>query len=243
MYAWTIQTGIDVYFFLIERPHLLNLPKNFWSSVALEWLVAQSLIAYSYFRFVSYKSYYKQVIAMLWIISALALYLALLQLELFACFMFVAEFTVVIFFYTLFLHLKVSIDDDKGRHWHSNTPLVSAIVLGFLAAVWNGSTRFINAEVSLAFSELYKRISYASPNDLPFFASTILRTNLSIHLIVGLILLFLTLFLFFTVNVYYFLNISKRDAHRQSVAKLATERGYYDQTAEEVQKIIKNVRR
>lgn len=154
--------------------------------------------------------------------------------------MFVAEFTIVIFFYALFLHLRVSTAQSDTANeavgYRTHAPAAWGLVL--LAAL--GGSRLSDGEVGLMFAELYNRASYVAFSDLTFFAATVMRTNPMVHYMVGLLLLFLTLFLFFTVNVYYLLNITRRDASKLSASKLATGRGYYEQTAEEVQKVISN---
>ena len=157
------------------------------------------------------------------------------------CFMFVAEFTIVIFFYTLFLHLRVSVSiTDTNNSTIETTKLLIWIILAI--TIGYGSSNIVTANVSALFADLYIRVNYVAFNDLAFFASTIMRTNFIVHFIVGLILLFLTIFLFFTTNIYYFMNITRRDSAKLAASKLTTQRGYYEQTAEEVQKIISNSR-
>lgn len=154
--------------------------------------------------------------------------------------MFVAEFTIIIFFYTLFLHLRVSTANQCVRVEPYSTKVALVIVILLIVAAALGWARFADKEIPILFSDLYSRMGYVAFSDLTFFAATILRTNFVIHIVVGLLLLFLTLFLFFATNIYYFLNITRRDAAKQSAAKLASQRGYYEQTAEEVQKVIYN---
>ena len=174
----------------------------------------------------------------MWVLCVLSVYLAFMQLELFACFMFVAEFTIVIFFYALFLHLRISTSLADSKSESSSPSTVAALVIVLVATCLFGLSQLNEGSAGLLFAELYKRVNYVAFSDLTFFAATILRTNFLIHFLVGLLLLFLTLFLFFVTNVYYFLNITRRDAARLSASKLATGRGYYEQTAEEVQKVI-----
>lgn len=164
-----------------------------------------------------------------------------MQLELFACFMFVAEFTIVIFFYTLFLHLRVSVSVTESSNKSIETTKILILVI-FAIVIGYGASNLITTNTSIVFTDLYIKISYIALNDLAFFASTIMRTNFIVHFIVGLILLFLTIFLFFTTNVYYFMNITRRDSAKLAASKLSTQRGYYEQTAEEVQKIISKSR-
>ena len=176
----------------------------------------------------------------MWVLCVLSVYLAFMQIELFACFMFVAEFTIVIFFYALFLHLRISTSLADTKSESRSTHSLAAVLIALTTACLLGLTQFGEGSNGLLFAELYKRVNYVAFSDLTFFAATVLRTNFLIHFLVGLLLLFLTLFLFFVTNVYYFLNITRRDASRLSASKLATSRGYYEQTAEEVQKVISN---
>lgn len=218
------------------NPSSRALPRDFWGTIALEWLVIQTLFLYTFNKLISHKNYFRQILALMWLLCVLSVYIAFMQIELFACFMFVAEFTIVIFFYALFLHLRVSTVQSDTTNESAGYRAPAALFLVFFAT-WGGS-RLADGEISLVFAELYNRASYVALSDLTFFASTVMRTNLVIHYMVGLLLLFLTLFLFFTVNVYYFLNITRREAARTSTSKLAAGRGYYEQTAEEVQKVI-----
>lgn len=226
--------------FFLQRPYLLTLPKDFWSMVSLEWMALQGIFLYTYSRFIGYKNYYKQILSLLWLLMVMAVYLAFLQLELFACFMFLAEFTIIIFFYTLFLHLRIAATNQGARiNPYTNQTIIFLIIL-LCVATYCGWSKFRDLEASPVFTDLYRRTSYIIFSDLSFFATTLLRTNYTVHLIVGILLLFLTLFLFFVTNIYYFLNITRRDAARQTASKLSCQRGYYEQTAEEVQKIISN---
>lgn len=240
MFAFIIDSIFAIQFFIYERPYILSFPKDFWSTVSIEWLLLQSTLVYTYLRFIGYRNYYKQILALLWLLCVLAIYIAFLQLELFACFMFVAEFTIVIFFYTLFLHLQVATKILITRKEPYNRKNAIVLLSLVIFAAWAGWARFADKDGGLLFTELYKRIAYNAFSDLTFFAGTILRTNFTVHLLIGLFLLFLTLFLFFMTNVYFFLNITRRDAAKQSAMKVATGRGYYEQTAEEVQKMIKH---
>lgn len=176
----------------------------------------------------------------MWVLCVLSVYLAFMQIELFACFMFVAEFTIVIFFYALFLHLRISTSLASTKNESSPPSTIAAVFTVLTITCLLGFSQLSEGSEGLLFAELYKRVNYVAFSDLTFFASTILRTNFLIHFLVGLLLLFLTLFLFFVTNIYYFLNITRRDAARLSASKLATGRGYYEQTAEEVQKVIAN---
>lgn len=242
MFSFSFEFISSVLNFFYARPYLLTLPKDFWSTVSFEWLALQTVLAYTYFRFVTYKNYFKQILALMWVLCVLAIYFAFLQLELFACFMFLAEFTIVMFFYTLFLHLKISVANQEARVDPYGNSTVILLVIILLIAIVSGWARFGDKEGSMVLHNAYKRFSYMIFNDLSFFSQTLLRTNYLIHFLVGIILLFLTLFLFFLTNVYYFLNITRRDVSRQAASKLASQRGYYEQTAEEVQKIITNSR-
>jgi hypothetical protein len=56
---------------------------------------------------------------------------------------------------------------------------------------------------------------------------------------VGLILTLLTIFLFIGINTYFVMTLTRRTILNQNTQKLATKRGYYEQTAEEVQKVLR----
>lgn len=56
----------------------------------------------------------------------------------------------------------------------------------------------------------------------------------------GLILIFLTIFLFFLINFYFFLNLKKQDIRQQNLLKLHNNRYYFENTAQIVQKYFSN---
>lgn len=195
---------------------------------------------YTFTRLVGSKNYFKQLLQLLFLITILALYVSLMQLELFACFMFIAEFTIVIFFYTLFLHLKVAVTQRETSG--VSTGSAGKLIVGLLAliGVFLNPRAYYGSDISLVFLDVYAKSLNFALSDINFFFYTVTRNNVALHFLVGLLLLFLTIFLFMSVNVYYFLNISKQDAFVKTNNKLATARGYYEQTAESVQKVLTN---
>lgn len=183
------------------------------------------------------------MLQLLFLIILLACYVSLLQLELFACFMFIAEFTIVIFFYTLFLHLKIAINQ---RELNQTPTTVTAKIIGILlltAVTLTGFRAFYGLDINLLFLDVYSKSFNFALSDLNFFFYTVTRNNITLHFLVALLLLFLTIFLFLSVNIYYFLNITKQDAFNSRTNKLTSARGYYEQTAESVQKILTNLKK
>ena len=223
--------------------HIFNNLNNFtplWERFQIEWFVIQIITVYTFIRFVSASNYFKQLLHLLFLIILLACYVSLMQLELFACFMFIAEFTIVIFFYTLFLHLKIAINQRELNQAPATitAKLIGILLLTIITLI--GFRAFYGSDVSLLFLDIYSKSFNFTLSDLNFFFYTITRNNITLHFLVGLLLLFLTIFLFLSINIYYFLNISKQDAFSSTNNKLASARGYYEQTAESVQKILNN---
>lgn len=234
------------FFFLLER-NILNKSlisaEHFlfvWDKFYIEWFLLQTVITYTFIRMVITKNYFKQLTQLLLLLIFLGCYISLMQLELFACFMFIAEFTIVIFFYTMFLHLKISVNQRETQKTLLGSAPATVLLLLLWSVLLSNVRSFFGLELNLVFIDVYSKTINFALNDLNFFFYTITRNNLSVHFLIGLLLLFLTIFLFLAVNVYYFLNISKKDAHTASTNKLAVVKGYYEQTAEFVQKILTN---
>lgn len=226
--------------------HTFKSVNNFtplWERFQFEWFIIQTISIYTFIRFINSNNYFKQLLQLLSLIILLACYISLLQLELFACFMFIAEFTIVIFFYTLFLHLKIAISQ---RELNQTPATVTAKLIGFLlliVVILIGFRAFYGLDINLLFLDVYSKSFNFALNDLNFFFYTVTRNNVTLHFLVAILLLFLTIFLFLSVNIYYFLNISKQDAFSSNTNKLTAARGYYEQTAESVQKILTNSKR
>lgn len=170
---------------------------------------------------------------MMWLVVVICLYLGLWQLELFSCFLFLGEFTILIFFYCLFLHLRASTSQGTVSGSHS-VASVTALGLGLFSALWVMVWSFsaeTNADISILYIDMYRRVSDFVLNDLVALYYFFVHANLTIHSLIGLMLFLLTLCLFLVVSLYAGLNIARRQAYKNAPSRLATPKGYYEQTA------------
>lgn len=85
---------------------LLAPVSGMWVNVFIEILALQVLLLFFTIQLLKAINHFRQLILLLLLIITLCIYLSVMQLEFFACFMFLAEFTVLFFFYVLFLHLR-----------------------------------------------------------------------------------------------------------------------------------------
>lgn len=215
-----------------------NSPKtllSIWDNLNLEIFLIQIILIYVLYRLISNKNYLKQILSLCLLLTISSVYLTLYQLELFSCFLFLAEFTIIIFFYSLFLHLQVSSKINTNHEGQINF-----FNLFFILTFFSIPMSMPTGTVSFPFVDYYEKAHYSIANDLGFFFYSIFRANYFIHIIVGLLLFFLTIYLFYTVNVYYALNLTRQNVFMKNSSKLSVYRGYYEQTAEEVQKILTN---
>jgi hypothetical protein len=179
---------------------------------------------------------------MMWFVVTICLYLGLWQLELFSCFLFLGEFTILIFYYCLFLHLRAS--TSQGTVTGSYSLLaVTALVFSTLLAFWLlgvGYLAVTGNDLTILYIDLYRRVSDFVLNDLVALYYFFIHANLAMHTLIGLILFVLTIYLFLVVSLYAGLNIARRQAYKSVNSKLFTTKGYYEQTAMFSQKYFSN---
>lgn len=169
----------------------------------------------------------------------ICIYLSLLQFELFACFLFLGEFTIAIFFYCLFLHLKASINQNSFNSQNlTNFNLILIISLFILYILSNKIYLFKIDDLSIIFIDLYKISNDFSLNDLGFVFYFFYYSNVSIILIIGIMLFVLTLFLFLVVSAYTLGNLENKYIYKKNNIKLFTKKGYYEQTGYFTQKFF-----
>lgn len=211
-----------------------------WGNLWIEWLALQTLIGYSVYRIYITINPLRQIMAIMWFVVLLCLYLGLWQFELFACFLFLGEFTIMIFFYCLFLHLKTAITSSTGANKIPTTALLVLVFALLLFAVFSGRTLHstIGADISQSVLNLYPMALDFSLGDLTFLFYFFVSANLSVHALIGLTLFILTLFLFIVVLLYTSINLNRRAAFRITSNKLFTTKGYYEQSAFSSQKFF-----
>lgn len=195
---------------------------------------------YSIFRLYSTVNYLRQVLAMMWFVIVTCLYLSLWQLELFSCFLFLGEFTILIFFYCLFLHLKASIAQQSSSHSTVSGQYV-IISLMLIMALWAVTKPYmINfQENSIAYAlDLYNSGTDFSLNDLTSLFFYFTTANITLHALIGVILFIITLLLFTTVTLYVSTSLLKKTVYGNTQSKLFVPRGYYEQTSQTSQKFF-----
>lgn len=195
---------------------------------------------YSVFRLYGTANYLRQVLAMMWFVIVACLYLSLWQLELFSCFLFLGEFTILIFFYCLFLHLKASIAQQTSSHGTIGGQYVTISLL-LITALWATTKPYaINfRENSIAYAlDLYNSSADFSLNDLASLFFYFTTANLTLHALIGVILFIITLLLFTTVTLYVSTSIARKTIYGNAHSKLFVPRGYYEQTSQTSQKFF-----
>lgn len=213
---------------------------GFWSSLYIEWVIIQGIMLYSIFRLYSTANYLRQVLAMMWFVIVTCLYLSLWQLELFSCFLFLGEFTILIFFYCLFLHLKASIAQQNSSHSTVSGQYV-IVSLMLVMALWAVTKPYmINfQENSIAYAlDLYNSGTDFSLNDLTSLFFYFTAANITLHALIGVILFIITLLLFTTVTLYVSTSLLKKTVYGNAQSKLFIPRGYYEQTSQTSQKFF-----
>lgn len=188
---------------------------------------------YAVIRLYSSVNYLRQVLAMMWLVVVICLYLSLWQLELFSCFLFLGEFTILIFFYCLFLHLRASASQGTvaGSYKLTTVSLFGLLFGSFLwLALWCFNADAVGGS-SILYIDLYRRASDFILNDLVSLYYFFVHSNVAIHSIIGLMLFLLTLCLFLVVSLYAGLNVARKQAYKGTQSRLFTTRGYYEQTA------------
>lgn len=175
--------------------------------------------------------------AMMCLLVLMCLYLSVWQLELFACFLFLGEFTIFIFFYCLFLHLRSGVSRDNSKSINLSWLGIIALILTALAVLFTTHYSYGgSSQASIIMQDLYKLACDFGLNDLSGLFVFFTHSNPSIHLLLGLFLFVLTLFLFAVVSTYTMSGIRSNEFYRANQDRLYLPRGYYEQTAETSQK-------
>ena len=211
---------------------------SLWSSIWMEWLCLQTLLTYTLFKLYNSNNYLRQVITVMCVVILICLYLSLWQFELFACFLFLGEFTILIFVYCLYLHLKASVSRTDLGESIGNTSLIigaslATLMIGSIISNW---VVFKEDSSLHLFIDITRKADDFALNDLIALYYFFVNANITIHFIIGVMLFFLTIFLFTTVTVYTNLYITSAMAYRSVNMKLVTSKGYYEQSARFSQK-------
>lgn len=224
---------LNYYFLIFIKPFYV-----IWNFFWIEWFLLQISILYLIYKLYMVINHLRQIITLMLFVIFISLYLAIWQLELFACFLFLGEFTILIFFYCLFLHLKTMVNDTNieinNTHKYYWFLLSLSLVLFYLN---NNIFLIINIKSFIInLIDLYQLINNFIINDLISIFYYFILSNIQIHFIIGIMLLILTVFLFLTITYYTSLNLTKHTLFNNVTIKLFTTKGYYEQTSLTTQK-------
>lgn len=209
-----------------------------WGGLHLEVLVISTVLLFLVWRLVHSANHFRQLILLLLLITLLCVYLAYYQLELLACFMFLAEFTVLFFFYVLFLHLRV-LTWQPVREVLSTNGFFLLLMMGAALMAFFGFTYHTGViNIYPVVLNVYKLGSLSLVSDMVFMWGVFFKHYVFLHLCVGIILLFLTLFIFTAVSVYCYINLTGATVDTTVGSKLNTHRGLTEQTGELSQKAM-----
>lgn len=185
---------------------------NLWESFWIEFFLIQLFITYQIYQIFISKNFFATIINLLYFLVLIGIYLSLMQFEMFACFLFISEFVILVFFYALFLHLNYS---NKNNMWiFSNNNSGVLFLFGFLLLFLLKSDSFflmfnIN-ELYLLFLDLYKLYDNTIMNDLIYFFYFFYYYHTFLFLIIGGMLLFMTVVLLYATWLYTSLKVKKQ---------------------------------
>jgi hypothetical protein len=188
---------------------------NIWNSFWFEFFFLQLLISYQIYKLFFEKNFFKMLISLLYFLILVSIYLSVMQLEMFACFLFLSEFVIIVFFYCLFLHLNYT---NKPLIWNNltNTTFLSIIVVFVLAVIWyfnKGILLLYNLnDLYLLFVDIYDIYNNYYMNDLVFFFHFFFHYNTILFFFIGLFLLIMTMVLLYTVWLYVALYLTRKAA-------------------------------
>lgn len=212
-----------------------------WEMFYIEWFFLQTVFIYSFVRLILEKNHLKQVLIFMCLLVIMCIYLSLMQYELFACFLFLGEFTIAIFFYCLFLHLNTDRDFTKvnknNNKMHITILLIAFGTVFFFNFLNNLKLLNIN-EISLIWDDLYSRSNNFSLNDLSFISYYFTSHNKMLFWFIAVLLCVLTLTILYSVYIYNLSKLSKKEWYNNSQYKIATKKYYFEQTPLNSQKII-----
>lgn len=179
----------------------------FWNNFWLEIFLFQFLFIYIFFKFLNEINLYKLCFLLMFFITLSAIYLSFLQLELFACFLFINEFIIVIFFFCFFFKLnvlnKINYYSNKNITSYSTVYLlVFFIILLFLCLTISYN---FNNDCYLSYFNLYKLQKSFILNDLSFFFYSFFQYYLYLYFLIAILLLLMTCYLIFIVCLYVYL--------------------------------------
>ena len=140
-----------------------------------------------------------------------SIYLGLLQLELFASFLFISEFVILIFFFSFFFKLNINNKLSFFKKIKFLSLMLVVIVSSILTALM--LYFFISYNIAndcyLAFYNFYKIYNYFLLNDFSFFFYSFFQFYLVLYLLIGIFLLVMTAYLLYIIWVYVFLKSVK----------------------------------
>lgn len=130
-----------------------------------------------------------------------SIYLGLLQLELFASFLFISEFIILIFFFCFFYKLNINNKltfFKKIKFLSLMLVTIIASILSILMLYFLISYNIVN-DCYLAFYNFYKIFNYFILNDFSFFFYSFFQFYLTLYLLIGIFLLIMTAYLLYVI--------------------------------------------
>lgn len=190
---------------------------NLWGSFWFEFFFLQVFILYQIYKLFFERNLFNMLLALLYILILLCLYLALMQVEMFSCFLFLSEFILIVFFYCLFLHLNYT---NKKLFWNNvaNNTLVLFISVFVILVFWyfnRGVLLLLNInDLYLAFIDIYVFYGNYFMNDFLFLFFFFYHYNIFFFFFIGLFLLIMTTLLLYVVFLYSTMYISKKTFYK-----------------------------
>jgi hypothetical protein len=155
----------------------------------------------------------KLIFLTIYLLLLISIYLGMVQLELFGCFLFVSEFIILLFFYCLILNLNLKLRFNVFKINYVTINLIYAVLfLFFLIIVFLNKTFLFNNfnELYINFYNLYKLYNNFVLNDLVFFFQNFFHYNAILFVLVGVILLLVTFVILYFIMLYHFIVFYKR---------------------------------
>ena len=139
----------------------------------------------------------------------MSVYIAFMQYELFACFLFISEFIILLFFYVLFLNLNLKIklfNTSYNMLFNFNILIIIALTLIlYYSFIKTNFFLFNMNELYLNFYNIFKLNNDLIVNDLVFFYHMLFHYNVVLFLLVAFILVIMTFVLLYFTLIYHFI--------------------------------------
>lgn len=162
---------------------------------------------YVFWKFLNENNLFRLCFLIMFFILISSFYLGFLQLELFACFLFISEFIILIFFFCFFFKINVpnKIIFNKNLKLLSYLIVFSILVIITLISLYFIVSYNVADDCFLAFFNFYKLYNTFIMNDFAFFFYSFFQYYLILYFLIGIFLLFMTTYLLYVIWVYIYL--------------------------------------